>query len=206
MNDVRKMIYGSLIGFFLVLGVWFSIVYIASCGFTFTCNRGDPLVERTPIPTMIPVSHSGSLLVMGPTDFDRCRTTAMDLIGAWVSAGASEADAFPFVDDNGQSCTGTYADVQSLFVENNLWRADGIGCVSCHNADPTPRSGGLDMTTYAALSKSGIVEDGDWKTSRLYRVLNQGLVPQGHSPDTAASNPLVFAGSVVPEAEATPTP
>ena len=45
MNDVRKMIYGSIIGFFLVLSVWFSIIYVSSCGFSFTCNQAAPLVH-----------------------------------------------------------------------------------------------------------------------------------------------------------------
>lgn len=53
MNDVRKTIYVTIIGFFLVLGLWISIVYISACGLTFTCHRGALLVDRTPIPTLV---------------------------------------------------------------------------------------------------------------------------------------------------------
>ena len=60
MNDVRKVIYAVIIGFFLMLGFWLSIVYISSCGFTVTCYRADFSVARTPIPTLIPVSHSST--------------------------------------------------------------------------------------------------------------------------------------------------
>jgi hypothetical protein len=205
-NDVRKVIYGTIIGFFLMLAVWFSIIYISSCGFTFTCRQAAPNVERTPIPTLIPVSHSDSEMEMGMGEFDKCRVPAGDLVGAWVSAGAPETDAFPFVDVNGNSCEGVYADdIQPLFVENSIWKTGTLGCVSCHNADLTERSAGLDMTTYAAISKSGIV-NGDWEDTKLYEVLGLGLVPEGHSADTSASNPLVFAGATVPEAEATATP
>ena len=34
MNDVRGMIYATLIGFFMVLVFWFGIIYLSSCGFT----------------------------------------------------------------------------------------------------------------------------------------------------------------------------
>jgi hypothetical protein len=208
MNDVRKMIYGSLIGFFAVLGLWFSIIYISSCGFTFTCRQAAPKVDRTPIPTLIPVSHSDSQMEMSAAEFNKCQIPAMDLIGAWVSAESPEIDAFTFIDVNGQSCAGTYADdIQPLFVENSVWKIGSLGCVSCHNADLTERSAGLDMTTYSAISASGILGSGDWEDSRLYEVLNLSLVPQGHSADVSASNPLIFAGTVVVfEAEATPTP
>jgi hypothetical protein len=152
MNDVRKMIYGTIIGFFLVIGVWFSIVYVAACGFTFTCNRADPLVIRTPIPTLIPAVHSESQMGSGMTDFKKCEVAAVDLIGAWVSAGYSKTEKFPFEDIQGNPCEGTYADdIQHLFVENNLWQPGSIGCVSCHNADLTDRSAGLDLTSYEAV-------------------------------------------------------
>jgi len=60
MNDVRKMIYGTIIGFFMMLVVWLSIVYVSACGLTLTCHRATPSVERTPIPTLIPVQGSES--------------------------------------------------------------------------------------------------------------------------------------------------
>jgi hypothetical protein len=218
MNDVRKMIYGTIIGFFMMLGLWFSIVYISSCGFTFTCNRGDPLVARTPIPTLIPPPHSGTQMEVVMPEFNKCEISANDLVGAWVGAGYPEADSFTFTDMNGQDCTGTYPeDIQPLFVENSLWYPGAIGCISCHNADLTERSGGLDMTDYDALllgsrrvqgaSSPGndIFGGGTWESSLLYKVLvNQGLVPQGHSADAPVRNPVIFAGTTVPATGATP--
>jgi hypothetical protein len=208
MNDVRKVIFGTIIGFFIVIGLWFSIIYISACGFTFTCHQATQKVDRTPVPTLIPVSHSEAQMEMNAVEFNKCQIPAMDLIGAWVSAESPEIDSFAFVDMNGQSCNGTYAeDIQPLFVENSIWRSGVIGCVSCHNADAGDKGGGLDMTTYAAISESGILGDGSWEKSRLYEILNQGLVPQGHSADTPASNPVIFAGtSAVAEVEATPAP
>jgi hypothetical protein len=183
-----------------MLALWFSIVYISSCGFTFTCNQAAPFVERTPIPTLIPAAHSGTSMEMGAMDFDKCQVAASDLVGAWVSSGASELEPFPFVDANGQSCSGTYEDIHPLFVENGVWQSGSLGCISCHNADLTPRSGGLDMTTYDAISQSGILGGGKWETSKLYEYLNLSLTPGGHSPDQPAGNPLIYAGAIV-EAE-----
>jgi hypothetical protein len=219
MNDVRKMIYGSLIGFFTVLGLWFSIIYISSCGLTLTCNQAEAKVERTPIPTLIPASHSESQMEVSMEEFNKCEVAAGDLIGAWVSAGASETEAFPFTDANEQTCEGTYEDIQPLFVENNLWYSGSLGCVSCHNADLTERSSGLDLTTYEAVllgsrrvagstsPATDVLGNGNWEESRLYEILvNQGLVPAGHSADTLVNNPILYAGSQVDEVEATPTP
>jgi hypothetical protein len=208
MNDVRKMIYGTIIGFFMVLGLWFSIIYVSSCGFTFTCNRGDHFVERTPIPTLIPSSHSESNMDMGPVEFDKCLISASDLIGAWVSADFPETGAFTFVDVNGQSCAGTYSnDIRPLFSDNGTWQAGSLGCISCHNAELTDRSAGLDMTSISALQESGILGNGDWESSRLHEVLGSGLTADGHSVDVPAGNPLIYAGAVVDSGEeATPTP
>ena len=196
-NDVRKVIYGTIIGFFVMLAIWFSIVYVSSCGFTFTCHQAVQKVERTPIPTLIPVSHSEAETEMGMAEFNKCQVFAMDLIGAWMDADAPETDAFAFVDVSGQSCSGTYTDdIEPFFVENSIWRVGVIGCVSCHNLESDDANGGLDMVGYAAISKSGILGNGSWEQSSLYEFLNQGLVQEGHSTDVPASNPVIFAGVV----------
>ena len=219
MNDVRKMIFGTIIGFFVMLGVWFSIVYVSACGFTLTCHRGDQTVVRTPVPTLIPVSHAGAQAETGATEFNKCQTTAMDLIGAWMTAGSPETDVFAFTDVKGQSCEGTYGnDIQPLFVENNLWYPRALGCVSCHNTDlKAKRSAGLDMTSYASLlmgsqradaatKGNDVLGGGNWDQSVLRDILLKGLTPDGHSADVSASNPVMYAGVVVPKVEATPTP
>jgi len=217
-DDVRRVIYGTLIGFLAVVLAWVSFIYINACGFTFTCNRASPLVVRTPIPTLIPRGHEASQMESGGGGFSACEVPASDLIGAWVEAGASPTDAFPFTDLNGQTCEGTYAvDVQPLFVENNLWASRSIGCVSCHNSALTAVSGGLDLTSVDAMllgagradasaKGSDIFGGGDWESSSLYNVLmNQGLVAKGHSADSPANNVVLYAGEAV-EPPATPTP
>jgi hypothetical protein len=220
MNDVNKMIYGTLVGFLLFLLFWFSIVYISACGLTLTCNRGAPLVIRTPIPTLVPVKSTASPVAGGVTEFNKCQAAAADLVGAWVSAGYSDTEPFPFIDINGQTCEGTYADdIQRLFVENSLWSPGSLGCVSCHNSDLSDRSAGLDLTSYEAIllgtrrvagatsPGTDILGGGDWEKSLLHEVLvNQSLVPEGHSPNAPAQDVIVYAGQRVSEGEGTATP
>src|SRR5215211_5636437 len=116
-DDTRGMIYGTLVVFLLFLVAWLGFVYISACGFTLNCIQGAPLVVRTPIPTLIPVKQSEVRPGMIAVAFNKCQVAATDLIAAWVSAGYPETEAFPFTDLSGQSCEGTFADLQPLFVE-----------------------------------------------------------------------------------------
>jgi hypothetical protein len=208
-DDVRRTIYATIIGFLLIVLTWLGIIYISSCGFTLNCYQARPLVIRTPIPTLIPVDHTAVENGGEMAEFNQCPVAAADLVGAWVSAGSPEEEAFPFADIHGNPCEGTFAeDVQPLFVDNNLWETGALGCVSCHNAELTERSGGLDLSSYAAISGSTILGDGEWESSALHNVLlEQGLVPAGHSPEEDPPGPVVlYAGQVVEEdALVTPT-
>lgn len=209
MNDVRRMIYGSLILFFMTLGFWFSVIYISSCGFTLTCNQARHIVIRTPVPTLIPAAGANPQPGEGMTQFDKCLVGAADFIGAWVSAGHPETEAFPFSDVNGQSCEGTFAeDVQPLFVENSIWYDGAIGCISCHNPDQPDRNAELDLTSYESISSRNDIFGGDDpQNSLLYDVLvNRKLVPEGHSAEAPGEQVFVYAGHAVSEVEVTPTP
>ncbi len=217
MNDVSKLIYGTIIGFLALIALWIITLLIFSCGFSFECKRASQIVERTPVPTLIPVKHVESQMGDGAAEFDKCEVAASELISAWVSAGAPESEAFPFTDLRGQNCEATFADIQPLFVENSQWYPGAIGCVSCHNAALTTRSGGLDLTSYEAMQLGSqradvnangidIFGGGNWEKSSLFTVLlTQGMVPTGHSADAAPNDFVLYVGSVV-ESTATPTP
>ena len=220
-DDVRKVIYGTLVGFLLIVVAWLGLIYVSSCGFSLNCHQAAPLVIRTPIPTLIPVSHAESQGEdMMPAEFSGCLVSATDLIGAWVTAGSPETEAFPFTDANGGSCEGTYSeDIQHLFVENSTWYDGQLGCTSCHNADLTERSAGLDLSSYAGVvagsnrsyegaKGTDILGDGTWDSSALHQVLvAQGLGPDGHLPDAEPVAPvLIYAGQQVTVDEASLTP
>jgi hypothetical protein len=218
-DDVRRVIYGTVIAFLAVVVSWLGLIYISSCGFTLTCYQASPLVIRTPIPTLIPVAHAEDQDNGGMVEFNQCQVSATDLIGAWVAAGHPEGEPFPFTDVNGNSCEGTFAeDIQHLFVENNLWDEGSLGCNSCHNAELTERSGGLDLSSYDGIvagtnrsyegaAGTDILGGGDWETSLLHDVLLvHGLDPAGHSADAEPFGPVfLYTGQRTDAAESTAT-
>jgi len=223
-DDTRRLIYGTIIAFLVFIASWLGFVYLSACGFTVSCVQAAPLVERTSVPTLIPVKGSQVQPQATALEFNKCKVNATDLIGAWISAGHSETEAFPFTDLTGQSCEGTFADIQPLFVENSVWFPGSLGCTSCHNVDLTDRSGGLDLSSYEGISLGAkrvagsssagtdIFGGGDLEKSLLYQVLTtQGQVPQGHSPDVPPPSTILYAGHLVagegtatPEVTATP--
>jgi hypothetical protein len=222
-DDTRRLVYGTIVAFLAFIAVWLGFVYISACGFTLNCIQGAPLVVRTPIPTLIPLEGSLGQPQAAPADFNACQVGATELIGAWVAAGHSETEAFPFTDVNGQDCEATFADLQPLFVENSIWFPGSLGCTSCHNADLTERSGGLDLSSYGAISLgtrrvaestspgTDIFGSGEWENSLLYEFLvEHALTAHGHSTDVEPSNPILYIGQAVSDADtevtATPTP
>ena len=214
-DDTRRMIYGTLVVFLVFLVSWLGFVYVSACGFTLNCVQGAPLVVRTPVPTLIPYGEVEQQTGLTEGEFNPCRVAAVDLIAAWVTAGHTESEPFPFTDLNGQECEATFADVEPLFVENSIWFPGSLGCISCHNAELTDRSGGLDLSSYEASSLGSrrvaestspgtdIFGDGEWENSLLHEFLvNHGLTTEGHSPDVEPRNPTLYAGQAVADADA----
>jgi hypothetical protein len=218
-DDARRLIYRTITAFLVFITAWLSFVYISACGFTLNCVRAAPIVVRTPVPTLIPYGEIEQQTGMAEGEFNQCQVRAADLIGAWVAAGHTASEPFPFIDLNGQECEGSFADLQPLFVENSLWSPGSLGCTSCHNAGLTDRSGGLDLSSYEAISLgtrrvaestspgTDIFGDGDLEKSLLYQVLTQqGLTTQGHSPDVEPPQTFIYAGQRTADVTATPTP
>lgn len=216
-DDVRKYIYGALVVFLVGVLVWVGIVYINACGFTLSCNRGARLADTTPVPTLIPAA----LPVMNPSGVEasaseKCSVAAADLLGAWVEAGASDTESFEFTDTAERTCEATFADVQPLFVQSNLWYAGSRSCVNCHVADVAVSSAQLDLTSYEgilagsrradeAAQGTDILGGGKWQSSLLYQFLAEAKdgVP-GHENDLTGL--MVNAGTPLPDVNATPTP
>ncbi len=220
-DDVRKYIYGALTVFIAGVLTWVSVVYISACGVTLTCRQGMLKVERTPIPTLIPATlpamDRGNGQAAVESDADMCRVVAADFVGAWVYANSPETDPFQFFDANGKKCESTFAEVQPLFDQPNIWRDDSLACVSCHWVDVTISPAQLDLSSYAGIkvgsrrenveSKKGtdILGGGDWKESLLYEfiVTGKAVVP-GHT-QAAAADSFIVAGKPYVESASTPT-
>ena len=209
-NDVRKVIYTTLVLFLLVVVGWVGTLLVFSCGLNADCTKAQPKVDRTSIPTLIPAAHAEEGMGEESTDeFNKCQVNAADLVGAWVSAGSPADEAFPFSDVNGQACEGTFsADIQRLLSENSLWFEGSLGCVSCHNAALTERSAGLDLSSHESIllgsgraegstaQGNDILGGGVWTASTLHEVLvNQGFQMTGHP---AEANPPVHSADLPP--------
>ena len=52
-DDVRKIIYGVLIVFILVIVVWIGFLFVVGCNFSLDCRSYYDPPELTPIPTLI---------------------------------------------------------------------------------------------------------------------------------------------------------
>jgi hypothetical protein len=225
-DDFRKFMNGTLIVFVVGLFVWIGFVYVSSCGFSVNCIRGELAIERTPVPTLIPAFLPVAEPVGAQAAADQCRAPAVDLIGAWVEAGTPPQDDFQFIDVDGRPCESTFAEVQPLFSEANLWYAGSLSCVSCHSVDLAVSPAQLDLSSYegitagsgrsdAASKGTDILGGSDWEKSKLREFLiEQKPDVPGH--DQQNSGLLIFAGkplsqaapvpTIAPTVTATPTP
>lgn len=215
-DDVRKYIYGALTVFLVGVLVWVGIVFVNACGMSLDCSRGNVLPETTPIPTMIPATLPAMEAEPAPAAAsDECHVSGVDLIGAWVEAGASDAEAFQFEDANGQTCEATFEDVKPLFVSANLWYSGSLSCASCHSVDLAVSPAQLDMSSYEGIlagsrraddapKGTDILGGGNWKSSLLYQFIAEAHPDIPGHDDALSPGLMLDAGTPLPEAATTP--
>jgi len=218
-DDVKRTIYNVVILFLVVVAVWVGIIFVNACGFSIACNRAERLnlPDTTPIPTMIPATLPAMEMNEAPAaTSDECYVSGINLVGAWVEAGAPEADSFEFTDANGVNCEAAFEDVLPLFTQSNLWYSGSLSCSSCHSVTLAVSPAQLDFSSYEGIlagsrraddapKGTDILGGGDWESSVLYQFLaeTKADVP-GH--DAALSSELmIYVGTPLP-VDATPTP
>jgi mono/diheme cytochrome c family protein len=196
-------------------------LYIGGCSYRNNClEAGRASMAHTPIPTLAPATLQPNATVVSiPSTLENCTVTAESLLSAWVSAGFAESQPFQFTDIYNSACEATFADIQPLFTQGNLWYQGALACTSCHNASLTlAGSAGLDLSSYAGVvtgsgrviggsSGTDILGGGDWKKSRLYQVLFVLRTMPFGAPANAVPNsgPTIQAGLPVSVVNATPT-
>jgi mono/diheme cytochrome c family protein len=210
-----------LLGFGLaaLVLVFAGSLYMGSCSYLKCTGGGRARLVHTPIPTLAPVPVQASFVSFpSSASPENCSVTAKTLVSAWVSAGFPEDKPFFFTDLNNVNCQATFADVQALFSQSNVWYPGALACTACHNADlSAAASAQLDLSSYAGVvaksyrapgstSAIDILGAGDWQQS----VLNQVLfvlpsMPYG-LPSNAApgEGPSILAGIPITVANATP--
>jgi mono/diheme cytochrome c family protein len=217
-NDVRKIIFGTLIGFLTMLTVWVGFLFLIGCGGSLDCAKAEPTPVRTSIPTLIPATLP-VLQEVNRGGQAKCSVAGIDLLAAWINAHYPEKDSFDFTDVNGQTCTGMYQkDIYPLFHEGNLWYNGALSCASCHNSDVAKASANLDLSSYQGILMGGkrpspdargadILGSGVWQSSKLYDMLVVAKkMPFGRPADLDITKVLVYAGSVKAAGGAIATP
>ena len=167
-------------------------------------NKNPKLID---LPKYLPVALTGVSLdgIQEPSP-QSCSVHAVDLLGAWVTAGSPEKDPFAFSDVGGKNCEGTFADdISPLFSHPNLWYPGGLSCTSCHSQDVTTSYARMDLSSYQGiLAGSGrasadakgedILGGGNWEAAKLHEVLSKGEMPPNQTSAPQLLGPLVSAG------------
>lgn len=180
MNDVRKMIYGTLIGFFLVLGFWLSIVYISACGLTFSCRQGAAKVERTPIPTLIPVKF------FAPTRYVPPPATATSSLPPLTPEAETHVSGQPDM-ARPSNPGGPGPAIDLVGNAENGKQIFVVNCQLCHGAEGVggyPNPGSMDGTVPSLNPIDPTLIDPDLKiyATNLDLFIEHGSVPEGVTP------------------------
>jgi hypothetical protein len=220
-DDFKKLIFGVVTAFAILILVFVSFTFVLSCGLDFSCKQASMLPAGTPIPTLIPATLPAPITSGVADAFNKCSVKALDLLGAWVDAGYPETDSFAFTDLTGNPCAGTFsADIMPLLGESQLWFPASLSCTSCHNTTFAEGMGGLDLTTYAGIlagsqrasvevaKGADILGGGHWTDSLLFQTLSLSAdIPDGHPPLTHLADDLViYAGTYAPPSTPTEAP
>ncbi len=196
-------------------------LYFGSCSYKNNCmNGGRASFTHTPISTLVQATlQDNGVPFSSASSPEACTVSAAALLSAWVTAGSPETQPFPFTDANNVACQGTFADVQPLFSESNLWYPGALACTSCHNAGlSSAASAQLDLSSFAGVqagshrssggtSGVNILGAGNWQSSRLNQVLFVlREMPYGRSTNAVPeAGPTLLAGIPLSLANATPT-
>ena len=131
---------------------------------------------------------------------------AVDLIGAWVNAGAPETDTFEYTGVDGKTYTGDFqTDVLPLFTQNGVWYEGSQACTGCHFGNTENSYHEMDLTTYEGIltgadslsSPPGVsilgasavgATDFDWSHSKLRARMRNNRMPPGWTFDITETN------------------
>lgn len=180
----------------LLLSVFFSSCYP---------DTKNPVV--TDWPDYVPFEGSQiSFEGIAPPPEGSCQVHAVDLLGAWVTAGSPEIETFSFSDTAGKQCQGLFeADILPVFSQANLWYANAPSCRTCHGPDVEISYGRLDLSSYQGITAGAgresadskgedILGGGNWESSTLYKVLVGGEMPPSQPAEANPQGLVVHAG------------
>jgi mono/diheme cytochrome c family protein len=176
-DDLRKITYGVLIGFVLLLVLWISFLTFTGCGFKTDCAGAVPTAERTSIPTLVPATLPALVRELGTA-------TSVPLAAGTTAATSAPGAAEVAMPSNpggpgpAINLTGDPNAGQQVFVKN---------CQICHGAQGqggNPNPGSTDGTVPALNPIDPTLVSADHKAfaTNLDRFIEHGSTPAGPNP------------------------
>ena len=175
MDDFKKILYGVLVGFILLIVGFISFAFLWSCGLDFSCKQAAPPPAGTPIPTLIPATLPApprflptATIVPTAAPVEAGTQSVPDIARTYNPGGPGEA----------VNLTGDAAAGAQIFAAN---------CVSCHGAEGAGGVANLGSTDGTVPSLNPIdptLKDADYKTFafNLDLFIQHGSTPAGTSP------------------------
>jgi hypothetical protein len=211
-RDFKTWILLLIFGLPIFLLCFIVAIYIGNCGFNNDCSKaGLPLKIHTPIPTLIPATLPVNQQANTGASTPKCTVNARTILSAWVNAGYPEKDAFEFTDLSEATCVATFADVDILFTEGNLWYPGAQACITCHNENLATNAARMDLSSYAGIvagsrrtsldvKGNDILGGGIWDKAKLNDMLFiSKKMPSGRPEGAVAEDgPTILAGQPKP--------
>lgn len=176
MDDFRKILYGVVIVFVLMLVVWISLLTSLGCGFSLSCRAAVPTAERTSIPTLVPATLPAATRLFGAAT--QAGSVAAGATTASAPGGEVARPSNPGGPGPALGLTGDPASGKQIFAAD---------CQTCHGSEGkggNPNPGSSDGTIPALNPIDPTLVQSDPKTSALNvdLFLEHGSTPAGPNP------------------------
>jgi len=176
MDDFRKILYGVIIGFIVIIVGWVSFVTLSGCGFSLNnCTASVPKVERTSIPTLFPATLPAPVRFLASSATGTSASAASTETGSETTAARPSNPGGP---GDAINLTGDPKSGQQIFVTN---------CQNCHAAEGKggiANPGSSDGTVPPLNPIDPTIANADYKTfaTNVDLFVEHGSTPEGPSP------------------------
>jgi len=177
MDDFRRIFFGVLIGFILMIVFWISFLTFRGCGSSLNCALAGPTAEHTSIPTLVPATLPPLNRLLGaattPTAGAAGTASSSPVAGSDVPKPSNPGGPGPAVDLTGNLDSG-----KAIFAAN---------CAVCHGAEGkggNPNPGSTDGTVPPLNPIDPLLLDPDRTTytTNIDLFLEHGSTPEGPGP------------------------
>jgi mono/diheme cytochrome c family protein len=177
LDDLKKITYGVLIGFVLMLVVWIGYLTLRGCGSGRECAGAVPTAVRTSIPTLVPATQPAMALSLGAAT-----TVPVSIEGETAATAAPTESVLRPTNPGGPgqavNLTGDAAAGKLVFETN---------CQICHNVEGrggNPNPGSSESTIPALNPINARLKSSDRKEyiTNLDLFIEHGSKPPGPNP------------------------